>query len=70
VEAVRAGFGIGILHSFIARNHPELVELNLTQPIRRNYWLVYHESMRPSRRVQKVAEFISKLVEKERQVFV
>lgn len=70
VEAVRAGFGIGILHTFIARNHPELVELKLTQPIRRNYWLVYHESMRPSRRVQKVAEFISKLVEKERGLFV
>lgn len=70
VEAVRAGAGIGILHTFIARRHEELVALPFPEPIRRNYWLVYHESMRPSRRIQKVAAFIGDLVEQERQSFV
>ncbi|MBX3597858.1 MAG: LysR family transcriptional regulator [Rhizobiaceae bacterium] len=69
-EAVRAGAGIGILHSFIARSVPELVPVECVPPIRRSYWLVYHESMRTLRRVQSVAAFISKAVEKERALFL
>ena len=38
-------------------------------PIRRAYWLVYHEFVRPLRRVQTVANFISKAVERERALF-
>ncbi|EHK58275.1 hypothetical protein MAXJ12_05553, partial [Mesorhizobium alhagi CCNWXJ12-2] len=30
----------------------------------------YHESMRPLRRIQTVAEFITKAVERERALFV
>lgn len=70
VEAVRAGAGIGILHTFIARAHPELVEVPAGPPIRRAYWLVYHESMRPLRRVQAVCAHIGDIVEKERSLFV
>lgn len=70
VEAVRAGAGIGILHSFIARSIPELVPVQAAPPIRRAYWLVYHESVRPMRRVQAVSSFISELVEKERGLFL
>ncbi len=70
VEAVRSGAGIGILHSFIARSIPELVPVEAAPPIRRAYWLVYHESVRPMRRVQAVSSFISELVEKERRLFV
>ncbi|MEO9336370.1 LysR family transcriptional regulator [Mesorhizobium sp. SB112] len=70
VEAVRSGAGIGILHSFIARAVPDIVPVNAAPPIKRAYWLVYHESMRPLRRIQAVAEFITKLVEKERGLFV
>ncbi|MCR4266810.1 LysR family transcriptional regulator [Nitratireductor sp. ZSWI3] len=70
VEAVRAGTGIGILHTFIARGHDDLVPLGWAGPIRRSYWLVYHESMRPTRRIQAAAAFIGELVEKERQRFV
>jgi DNA-binding transcriptional LysR family regulator len=69
-EAVRAGAGIGILHTFIARSMPELVPVPAIAPIRRAYWLVYHESVRPLRRVQTVADFITRAVEKERALFV
>lgn len=69
VEAVRSGAGIGILHSFIARGHPELVPLPGFAPVRRAYWLVYHESVRSLARVQAVAGFISRMVERERTVF-
>jgi len=70
VEAVRAGAGIGILHTFIARAHPDLVEVPAAEPIRRAYWLVYHESMRPLRRVQAVCAFIGELVDRERALFL
>ena len=69
-EAVRAGAGIGILHTFIASSMPELVPVNIVAPIRRAYWLVYHESVRPLRRVQIVAGFITRAVERERGLFV
>ncbi|MDW6021537.1 LysR family transcriptional regulator [Mesorhizobium sp. BAC0120] len=69
VEAVRSGAGIGMLHAFIARASPELVPVLAARPIRRAYWLVYHESMRPMRRVQTVASFIASRVEKDRALF-
>ena len=70
VEAVRSGAGIGILHAFIARAMPELVPVLAVAPIRRAYWLVYHESVRPLRRIQAVASFIAKAVESERALFL
>lgn len=68
-EAVRAGAGIGIVHSFIARSMPELVPVPAVEPIRRAYWLVYHESARSLRRVQTVADFVTRTVEKEKKLF-
>ncbi|MBO6717482.1 MAG: LysR family transcriptional regulator [Rhizobiaceae bacterium] len=70
VEAVRSGAGIGVLHTFIARSMPELVQVEAAPPIRRAYWLVYHESVRPMRRIQAVSAFIAELVEKERGLFL
>jgi DNA-binding transcriptional LysR family regulator len=70
VEAVRSGAGIGILHTFIARMHHDLVPVTIAPPIRRAYWLVYHETVRPLRRVQIVSAFIAALVEAERARFV
>ncbi len=70
VEAVRSGAGIGILHSFIARASSDLVAVPLVKPIRRAYWLVYHETVRPLLRVQTVAAFITAAVERERQLFL
>lgn len=69
VEAVRSGAGIGILHTYIARAHPDLVEITVIPAIRRAYWLVYHESVRPLRRIQAVSAFISQIVEKNRANF-
>lgn len=68
--AVRSGAGIGILHSFIARSHDDLVPVPVAPPIRRAYWLVYHESVRPLRRIQAVSAFIAALVEAERTSFL
>lgn len=70
VEAVRSGAGIGILHTFIARSLPELAPLDAVAPIRRAYWLVYHESVRPMRRIQAVSSFISEVVDRERGLFL
>lgn len=69
VEAVRSGAGIGILHTFIARGYEELVAVPVAAPIRRAYWLVYHESMRPMRRIRAVGGFIGEVVERERSLF-
>ncbi|MBE7161259.1 MAG: GNAT family N-acetyltransferase [Williamsia herbipolensis] len=68
-EAVRAGAGLGILHSFIARSYPDLVPVPAFPSLRRAYWLVYHESVRPLRHVQAVTSFITRAVEKERALF-
>jgi len=70
VEAVRAGAGIGILHTFIARKISNLVPVPFAGPIRRSYWLVYHESMRSTRRIQAAAAFIGEIVEEERETFL
>lgn len=68
-EAIRAGAGIGIAHTFVARSMPDLVPVAAIAPIRRAYWLVYHESMRGVPRIQAVAAFIAEVVEKERRLF-
>ena len=65
VEAVRAGAGIGILHSFIAREHAELAVVLPERTIKRSYWLSYHESVRTLRRISVVSAFISDVVSRE-----
>ncbi|MBI1622236.1 LysR family transcriptional regulator [Aquamicrobium zhengzhouense] len=70
VEAARSGAGIAILHTFIARMHPELVPVPAAPPIRRSYWLVYHESVRTLRRIQAVTNFIADEVNAMRASFV
>ena len=69
-EAVRSGAGIGILHTFIARAYPDLVAVDAVPPIRRAYWLVYHETVRPLRRIQAVSSFIGAEVENARALFL
>ncbi|MCB1418571.1 MAG: LysR family transcriptional regulator [Notoacmeibacter sp.] len=68
-EAVRSGAGIGILHTFIARQHDDLVAVPGFQPIRRAYWIVYHESLRPVQRIQAVVRYIQDAVERSRATF-
>ena len=69
VEAVRSGAGIGILHAFIARADTNLVPVKIAKPIRRAYWLVYHESVRSLSRIKAVASFITQAVEGEKRLF-
>jgi DNA-binding transcriptional LysR family regulator len=69
LEAVRSGAGIAILHRFIARPHPELVEVLPQISLSRAYFIVYHESMRTLRRITAVTQFIAEIVERERHIF-
>jgi DNA-binding transcriptional LysR family regulator len=69
LEAVRSGAGIGILHRFIARTHPELVQVLPQRNLTRAYFIAYHESMRTLRRITAVTHFISEIVEREKAVF-
>ncbi|MBP1853560.1 LysR family transcriptional regulator [Rhizobium halophytocola] len=68
-EAVRAGAGIGILHSYIARAHPELVRLLPEIAIQRSYWTVFHESARELARVRAVIAFLQEEVAANREIF-
>jgi DNA-binding transcriptional LysR family regulator len=69
LEAVRSGAGIGILHRFIARPHPELTQVLPQISLSRAYFIVYHESMRTLRRITAVTQFIAEIVERERHIF-
>ncbi len=69
VAAVRAGAGIGMLHTFIAREHDDLIPVLPDCSIRRSYWLSYHESVRGLQRVKVVADFITGEVSKAAQRF-
>jgi DNA-binding transcriptional LysR family regulator len=69
-EAVRSGAGIGILHDYIARQHPELVRILPDVVIRRSYWTTYHESARELVRVRTVAGFLQEIVADERHIFL
>ncbi|MHB0954022.1 MAG: LysR family transcriptional regulator [Allorhizobium sp.] len=69
-EAVRSGAGIGILHSYIARQYPELCRILPEVAIRRAYWTTYHESARELVRVRTVVQFLQELVDENRQIFL
>ncbi len=69
-EAVRSGAGIGILHDYIARQYPELVQVLPDVSIHRAYWTTYHESARDLVRVRTVVDFLQELVSAERDIFL
>jgi len=64
VAAVRAGAGIGVLHTFIARDFDDLLPVLAEHSISRSYWISYHESVRALQRVKVVVDFISSEVNK------
>lgn len=68
-QAVKAGLGIGILHGFMARKDPDLVEIMPERTIQRAYWAVYHESTRRLGRITAVSDYIYRLVEQEKHIF-
>ena len=69
LEAVCAGAGIGICHSFMASDKANLVRLFPEQSVTRSYWMVWHENLRVARRVQAVADLLDKMVRIEMGVF-
>ncbi|WP_062230556.1 LysR family transcriptional regulator [Aureimonas sp. N4] len=68
-EAVAAGAGIGILHGFIAAGRPALERVLPERTIRRDYWLVTHETAREMSRIRAVADFIAETVQREKAIF-
>ena len=69
LEAVRAGVGIGAIHDFIARRHPELVRVLPDTGASRSYWLVEHEDTRGIGRIRAVHDFIVDAVDHDRAEF-
>ena len=69
-ETVRAGGGIGVLHDFMARDVPELLPLLPTVKVSRSYWLVWHENLRASRRIQAVTDLLGRMVQENRALFM
>jgi DNA-binding transcriptional LysR family regulator len=68
-EAVRAGAGIGILHTFMARRDPGLRQVLPQIVLGRSYWLVIHEDLRRLRRVAAVAEWLAETATADRVLF-
>lgn len=70
LEAVRAGVGIGAIHDFIARRHPDLVRALPESGATRTYWLVEHEDTRGIGRIRAVHDFLVDAVEQDRGGFL
>ena len=70
LEAVRAGVGIGALHDFIARRHPNLVRVLAERRARRSYWIVEHEDTRGIGRIRAVHDFLVGAVDEDRATFI
>ncbi|MEM6462986.1 MAG: LysR family transcriptional regulator [Pseudomonadota bacterium] len=69
LEAVRAGAGIGILHTFLARQDNDLVAVLAHKYVSRSYWIVYHENSRNVRRISAVADFIVEETGRNKDLF-
>ena len=69
-EAVRSGAGIGVLHDFMACTVPDLVPVLTSRTLELAYWTAWHESMKDTRRVRVVAEFLDEIVKADRHLFV
>ncbi|MBM6594763.1 LysR family transcriptional regulator [Microvirga pudoricolor] len=70
LEAVRAGVGIGILHDYAARQHPDLRVVLPDLSFTRTYWLVTHAEVRSLQRIAEVHDFIVERVKAQRGIFV
>ncbi|WP_020592407.1 LysR family transcriptional regulator [Kiloniella laminariae] len=71
LQAVCSGAGIGVLHEFMAHPHSDdLVRLFPEQSILRSYWTVWHESMKNTKKVAVVAQFLDELVRQENHLFL
>lgn len=68
-EAVKSGAGIGVLHDFMALQDSDLVRLFPKKSVYRSYYTVLHESMKNTRRVTVVAQFLEKIVQDNSGLF-
>ncbi|TPE50529.1 LysR family transcriptional regulator [Amaricoccus solimangrovi] len=69
VEAVRAGAGIGVLHDYLARSHPELVPVLREHRVTRSYWTAIHEDLRDVGRVRVMSDFLAEIVRESHGAF-
>lgn len=69
VEAVKSGAGIGILHTFIGGMHDDLVALTQFSPVRRAYWMIFHETARALPHIRATAEYIREVTTEKRAIF-
>ena len=69
--AIKNGVGLGLLHSFIARNEKDLILIlpNLIK-IKREYWMVVHENSHNLQRIKAVTNFFTKILRKEERNFI
>ena len=68
-EAVKSGAGIGVLHDFMASSDDALVRLFPENSIHRSYYTVWHESMKNTRRVAAVTEFLNQITKANSAMF-
>lgn len=69
-EAVAAGCGLGVLHSFAADADHRLVRiLREDVHVKRSYWLVMHRDLQKLPRVRAVATFLEDLIRQAQKAF-
>lgn len=70
MEAIIAGYGLGVLPAFMAFNRPDLIRVMPEEiAIRRSYWMVASTDMANSPRIQAVRQFIKDTVSKDQALF-
>lgn len=69
LEAVKSGAGIGVLHDFMASSDPALVRLFPQNTLERSYYTVWHESMKNTRRVAVVTDFLADIAKANSAMF-
>ncbi len=65
LHAVQNGVGLGLLHSFIAKDQKSLIPIlpNLIN-IKREYWVVVHENLYNLQRIKAVTSFLTEILKK------
>ena len=68
--AVKKGVGLGLLHSFIAKNETDLIPIlpDLIN-IKREYWIVVHENLYNLKRIKAVSSFLNEILDIEKDIF-
>jgi DNA-binding transcriptional LysR family regulator len=66
-NAVAAGLGIGLIHTFLAEEDPRLVRILPDIVVHRPYWLLFHADRQRVPRIRAVVSFLNELVKSNRQ---